>query len=569
MAKHVVIAGGGIAGLSAATFLAEAGFKVTLCESKLELGGKAKSMRLRDRHPTEHSLRGYGIGYQVLLTLMSRIPGDEGRPLLENLVCISPLRLYKGEVFGLETQHSPVRRIGSRKGFFGRLFSTVRGIVRAVWRGAHLILATRRRGIPVSETLAYIYAHARLLWMCKERVQYELGDISYAEYLGFDQLSPAAQHFFAALPRVIVAARPNAEAAAIANLATRLLFEFPIPPAGLEDMNLACAMMLNGPTSERLIEPWAVYLRRLGVDIQVLAELVDFEFADERVTAIKLKDGRRIECDYCVLAVPYLAMKHLSEKTALGRHVPHLTRAHQIALEASNGLQLFLSGLPQPSPPQFRPGAVSSHLDSEWSLVSVIQGEGFWEGIPLPEGTKFVLSATWSSGDNSGRVTGKPVWQCTPDEVVAECIAQCDIDSGLVIGSQVDQELRYIREEEYRELKYELPPHLADEPYNGVRLVNFSPLTILLPGARLHSPRLCTEVPNLFLAGEAVYSPDLTFQIPTMEKAASSAYLVARAIAQEEDPALAEAMKLPETDPFPLPVLRRIDKWFWDRRDHD
>ena len=42
MSKHVVIAGGGIAGMAAATFLAEAGFRVTICESASQFGGKGE-----------------------------------------------------------------------------------------------------------------------------------------------------------------------------------------------------------------------------------------------------------------------------------------------------------------------------------------------------------------------------------------------------------------------------------------------------------------------------------------------------------------------------------------------
>lgn len=76
---HVVIAGAGIAGLAAAMILAEAGVRVTLCEAASEAGGKAKSLRLADGHPTEHSLRVYTDTYQTLLTLFSRIPTEHDR----------------------------------------------------------------------------------------------------------------------------------------------------------------------------------------------------------------------------------------------------------------------------------------------------------------------------------------------------------------------------------------------------------------------------------------------------------------------------------------------------------
>ncbi|MGB3017597.1 MAG: hydroxysqualene dehydroxylase HpnE [Ignavibacteria bacterium] len=49
MKKSVAIAGGGIAGLSAAVFLAEKGFKIKLFESSPKLGGRAYSFYDRDR----------------------------------------------------------------------------------------------------------------------------------------------------------------------------------------------------------------------------------------------------------------------------------------------------------------------------------------------------------------------------------------------------------------------------------------------------------------------------------------------------------------------------------------
>src|SRR3954453_19725871 len=92
--KHVVIAGAGMAGISAAMILAEAGVRVTLCEAAPEAGGKAKSIRLPDAHPTEHSLRIYPGTYQTLLSLFSRIPTEDGGTVLDNLVSVAAVRVY-------------------------------------------------------------------------------------------------------------------------------------------------------------------------------------------------------------------------------------------------------------------------------------------------------------------------------------------------------------------------------------------------------------------------------------------------------------------------------------------
>ena len=277
-------------------------------------------------------------------------------------------------------------------------------------------------------------------------------------------------------------------------------------------------MMMNGPTSERMIEPWTRYLIAQGVDIQTNACVSDFTFSDGVLRTVILADGRRLDCDSAILALPYLALRRLCGETSLGQHVPHLNQPHRMRLESSSGIQLFLKALPEPVPEQFRPGVFTAHLESPWSFVSVVQGEGFWSAVSLPERTRFVLSATFSTFDRPGTLTNKQASQCNPHEIYEEALRQCRFDKGLVTGWRIDGELRHMAEKEYQRIKNELPPHLAYEPVEGVRMVNFAPLLIHLPGAPKASPRIQTEVANLFLAGEATWSPDLTFLIPTMEK---------------------------------------------------
>lgn len=113
---------------------------------------------------------------------------------------------------------------------------------------------------------------------------------------------------------------------------------------------------------------------------------------------------------------------------------------------------------------------------------------------------------------------------------MTECLTQCGLDKSNVLGWRIDHELKHLDEAEYEKVASELPPHLVSAPARGQRMVNFSPLTVLMPGARHRSPGICTSVPNLLLAGEVIYSPDLTLFVPTMEKAACSGYLAARQI---------------------------------------
>ncbi len=212
------------------------------------------------------------------------------------------------------------------------------------------------------------------------------------------------------------------------------------------------------------------------------------------------------------------------------------------------------------------PGVVASYLESEWCLIAVVQGEGLWRNVALPEGTKYILSVTWSDVETAGRLFRKTLPECSPEQIVAECLAQCGVDKSIVIGWQIDHELRFMEENDYRAAAHTLASHLAIETESGRWLLNSSPLSILLPGARSHGPQIHTEVPNLMLAGEATHSPDLTLFIPTMEKAASSGYVAAMEIACQIDAKAAENIRMDFKDPFPFATLRRLDQWLWNNR---
>lgn len=564
---HVVIAGAGIAGMAAAMLLAEAGVQVTLCEAAPEAGGKAKSVRLADGHPTEHSMRVYTDSYQTLLTLFSRIPTENGMTVLDNLVGVTPVRVYKDRSIGRAAAPVPLRRRRlALPRLIGKVFDPLVQLGRISSRSVLAIVGLTHRGVPLSDVIRYLYAHVRLLWMCNERLVAELGDISYADYLHLSRKSPDVQTFFSALPRIFVAARPSVEAAAIAPVILKGLFHFTTSSPALNGAKAHSIMMTNGPTSERMVDPWIRQLRNLGVDIQFDTRVSDLEFEDGRIAALISADGRRFACDYAILALPYLTLREMAKSDHVKQYLPHLAQQHAIALESSNGIQCFLRAIPPTWPSFIRPGVVGTYFESAWALISVLQGEGFWKNVSLPEGTKYVLSITWSDVDKPGPVFHRPVSECTPDEILTECLAQCGLDRSHIVGWQIDNELKYLDEAEYESLASQLPPHLASAPWHGKRMVNLSPLAIPLPGARRQSPCIRTEVPNFFLAGEAIHSPDLNLFVPTMERAATSGYLAAHEIIGVAAPHAGPRLHIDFQDPAPFAVLRRMDQWWWNRR---
>jgi uncharacterized protein with NAD-binding domain and iron-sulfur cluster len=559
--KCVFIAGGGIAGMTAATVLAENGFQVTLCEAADQLGGKARSGRTTEGMPVEHSLRVYSAYYHALFTLLARIPAGNGRTVFDNLVGVDVVPVFADGPVGRWGRPRPVQpRRGPVRDFLGRLARPWRIALGLPLRAALFALVFRRHGVPLRESLAFLYKHLRLLWMCPERLDDELAGISYGEYLNLGARSAAFARYFGALPQVITAARTSAEARSIALMVLRILLHVYQPAPGFGQA--PGVMMMNGPTSERFIGPWAAYLEQLGVDLRLSDGLADLTFSEDRIASARLRSGTRCTADHFVLALPYPALRRLCETTPLGDHAACLGELDRVGTEWSSGIQFFLRDLPDPPGP-FAPGVVSKHLDTPWTLAAVVQGPGFWRDVSLPPPARYVLSVTWTTAHAPGVLTGKKATACTPEELVRECLAQCGCPPELVLGYRVDEEIQVLEESVYQAVKDRLPPHVAAEPHEGRRMINFAPLSILLPGADRALPGTCTEVENLFLAGEYVQAP---FRVPTMEKAAQGGYLAAREVLRREAPGAAGALQWQDYDLLPFRFLRRIDRLLYRRR---
>ena len=71
--RHVVVVGGGIAGLAAATVLAEAGVRVTLLEATDRLGGRVAAWQLPDGRTMSRGFHAFFRQYYNLRALLKRV----------------------------------------------------------------------------------------------------------------------------------------------------------------------------------------------------------------------------------------------------------------------------------------------------------------------------------------------------------------------------------------------------------------------------------------------------------------------------------------------------------------
>ena len=101
--RHVAVVGGGIAGLAAATVLAERGVRVTLLEADARLGGRVASWELGDGRTMSRGFHAFFRQYYNLRALLGRVD-----PGLEHLIAVPDYPLPRPD--GLRDAFSNIPR---------------------------------------------------------------------------------------------------------------------------------------------------------------------------------------------------------------------------------------------------------------------------------------------------------------------------------------------------------------------------------------------------------------------------------------------------------------------------
>jgi squalene-associated FAD-dependent desaturase len=278
---HVVVIGGGFAGLSAAVALAERGTRVTVLEARPRLGGRASSFRDADTGAVvdngQHALMGC---YRRTLAFLDRIgaAGKVRRQANLRVDLVHP-RLGAGAI-ACPAWPSPLHLAGGLLRY--RLLSR-RERVRALRAGLAL-MAMRRRNDP------------ELTAATVDQVLARLGQSPHARASFWN---PVALATLNETPDRAAAA-PFAEVLARAFFRTRADSQFVLPRVGLGDLYTGDACR---------------FVERRGGRVWMRAQAVALDLADETLRAVVLRDGRRIDADGCIAAVPPAALAPLLPAT--------------------------------------------------------------------------------------------------------------------------------------------------------------------------------------------------------------------------------------------------------------
>ncbi|MDP5199804.1 FAD-dependent oxidoreductase [Flavobacterium sp. DG2-3] len=414
MNKHVIIIGGGVAGMSAAHELVERGFKVTVFERQEICGGKARSISIENTAtspskllPGEHGFRFFPGFYKHIIDTMQRIPfkGDfNEKCVADNLVDCPNMMMAKAHTIPIVLpSHLPL----SIKG--------IKDLLKKI-QGLETELSEEEKQLIASKLW-------QLLTTCKDRRFNEYERMGWWEFTEAATNSEAYRTVFVdGLTRTLVAAKAETcNTKTNGDILVQLMFNM-VDPSRHTDR------ILSGPTNEKWLTPWLKYLKSKNVDFNFNSEAVDFEVKDRKIASVKIKNSDKVsshEADYFICAAP------------VERAAPILNKSHLLALDPNlkftdtlknsvawmNGIQFYLKEDVK---------IVDGHIilaDSPWSLTAISQAQ-FWN-VNLSDygdgAVKGIISVDVSNWEKEGLLVKKPANKCTMCEVILEVWHQLKI----------------------------------------------------------------------------------------------------------------------------------------------
>lgn len=609
--KKVIVIGGGVAGLTAAHELQERGFKVVVYERNTVVGGKARSFRvepLPDNDlrlgpypglsnaypskdiiglPAEHGFQFFPGFYKHLADTLSRIPwsGDQSRHIIENLVNVErDAYAQTGKPFFHISTHRPV---------------TLREWISALTD----ILGHPSLGVPPHEAAFATYKLVNSFTMCLERREYELDGRAWWDYMRADTRSQRYRSIIVeGLTQNFVAMDAKMSSTkSVINILARLLNDF-LRPGGTIDR------VLNGPTSEVWIEHWRAYLEQTREEEgqtpvtfhtgkEGAVDLLLFDEQASRITGLRLRDGKEVQADYFVAAVPIEAIIQILDNSdvAIQTHAPSLANLKNDRLKTNwmSGIMYYLKD------DETMDAGHVVYLNSPWALTSISQNQ-FWRkkvSTYPPQKASGILSIILSDWfETSPRIRKTAQQTDNPPELAAETIAQvrdsllggmlAHIDWHNIVGFYLDPALEFQAQmvpdpktgfeeslmglmpaREFKRRKASLIQGLAPDEELAFRVErNVEPLFINTVNSWNLRPHARTEIDNLFLASDYVKTRT---DLATMEGANEAARWAVNQILQDLEEKKKVKFRRCSLFMFDEPAVfapfRRIDKWLFDR----
>lgn len=504
MNKHVIIIGGGVAGMSAAHELVERGFRVTVFERhETTCGGKARSIKIKDTAippskplPGEHGFRFFPGFYKHIIDTMQRIPyeGDsKAKFVADNLVDCPNMMMARMKTIPIVLPSHLPRSLSGIKALLDKI----------------TIFET---GLSKEEKQLIALKLWQLLTSCKDRRFNEYERIGWWEFTEAATQSEAYRTAFVdGLTRTLVAAKAETcNTKTNGDILVQLMFNMVDPSRNTD-------RILSGPTNEKWLDPWLNYLKSKNVKYNFNSEAIDFVIKDRKIAAIKIKKGKSIldyEADYFICAAPVERAALLLNKAHLLALDPNLkfTDTLKNSVAWMNGLQFYLREDVK---------IVDGHIilaDSPWSLTAISQAQ-FWNVDLSDYGNGYVkgiLSVDVSNWEKNGIVVKKPASECTRWEVILEVWEQLKVSFSKPEAILKDENLFMVFIDDsiiFKEDLFDSKKRKSDKKMNerapyGDNKINKNEEPLLVNEINTWSIRndSRTSISNLFLASDYVRS---------------------------------------------------------------
>jgi 15-cis-phytoene desaturase len=495
--KRVAILGGGIGGLTAAHELIDRGFSVDVYEAKSEAGGKACSQFItgtgtngRKDLPGEHGFRFFPSFYRHVVETMSRIP------VTDNGVAGTVAgRIRPSDEMGMEekgdgfvfARHAP-RDIGD----FLQVTRTVEEFF-------------SKTKVPEADVARFSHAMLRFMVSCDERRLGEYERQTFWSFVGGDKCAPSFQKYIYTT-RFMVAMDPkNGSARTVASKGICILADFFRNGTRTDGV-------LDGPTTERWLEPWKIELERRGVRFHFDSPVEELVLAGTRLSGVRVA-GQVVTADHYVLALPLdRAQALITDPLATADPALAGVRRLTNAMSSMVGAQFFFS-----RPVPVCRGHVA-YPDAPWALSSVSQGQFWRNGVSTYGAGNAVdiLSVDISDWYTVAPRVGRAAVDCTAEEVLDEVWAQLED----ALGTRIDKASLV-----YRHLDRNI------EFTSGQPMHNTTPLLVHPPGSYFDRPGADVGIENLFLASDYVKT---NTDLASMEGANEAARRAVNAILDAE-----------------------------------
>lgn len=529
---HVLVVGGGVAGLTAAHELAERGVRVTVVERTAVWGGKCRSIRKpgsgvggRADLPGEHGVRFFPGFYRHVTDTMRRIPyPGNRRGVLDNLVTTRELLVMQEGGRPLELfVHFP-RAVGDVPPFLRSL--------------ATALLVD----VPLSEKVRMMARLSAVLAMSPERRLREVEDVPWERWIGGDVGSERfAKYFSRGYTHFISAADPTLASTRTFGAILGQMLRAMVEPG------LSGDQVLTGPTNDVWIDPWVAHLRALGVTCRTGVEARGLRVERGRVRGVEVVAGGEpqvLEADAYVLAVPAEVMARLAGGD-VRRAAPSLGSLERLHVAFMGGVQYYLDR---------ELGIVEGHLhyaDAAWKLTARSQPQ-FWRGFDVAQmgdgRVRDILSVSVADWGVPGtKTTRKTARDCTAKEVADEVWAQLLAHYG---GAQKRAM------ERAQVVDWHLDARIADP---ATRLANQEPLFVNSTGSWWSRPEAGTELENLVVAADYVRTHT---DIASMEAACEAGRRGANAVLERLGASGGRAGVWPLTEPAAFRGLQALDRVF-------